>query len=189
MDQRAVFRPSSNFVYAGLAWFLLAGLLWADSVNATSERIAANVLLGTGLAYGVYLLFVRPRVVVFDDGIEIRNPVSSHTIGWQDVELIDSKYTMSVRVDGKTIHAWAAPAPGRYHARTVHPTEARHLRAKEGTTIPAGDSPRAHSGVATHIARLRYERFTGPGTITTSHRRNYVHATAPIAMLLASLLV
>lgn len=189
MDQPDVFRPRSSYVYAVLAWFMIGGLLWADSLNASSDRLAGNALLGVGLSYGVYLLFLRPRVRVFDDGIEIRNPVSSHRVGWQDVQDINSKYTMSVRVEGRTIHAWAAPAQGRYHSRTVHPSDARHLRVREGGTIPAGDLPRAHSGVATHLARLRYERFSGNGNITTEHRRNYVHATLPIALIAASLLL
>lgn len=146
-------------------------------------------MLGAGVAYGIYLLFIRPRVRVTDDGIEIRNPISDHVIGWQDVQAINSQYTMSVRVNGKNIHAWAAPAPGRYHSRTVHPSDARHLGAREGTSIPMGDSPRAHSGVATHLARLRYERFTGEGSMATAHRRNYVHATVPIALIAASFLV
>ena len=189
MTQPDVFRPASSFAYAGLVWVLLGGLLWADSVSASSEQIAGNVMLGGGLSYAVYLLFIRPRVRVFDDGIEIRNPISDHQIGWQDVQAIDSQYTMSVRVGGKNIHAWAAPAPGRYHARTVHPGEARHLRVAEGSTIPVGDSPRAHSGVATYLARLRYERFSGHGSVTTTHRRNVLHATIPFAMIAASFLV
>ena len=189
MTQPDVFRPASSFAYAGLVWVLLGGLLWADSVSASSEQIAGNVMLGGGLSYSVYLLFIRPRVRVFDEGIEIRNPISDHQIGWQDVQAIDSQYTMSVRVDGKNIHAWAAPAPGRYHARTVHPGDARHLRVAEGSTIPVGDSPRAHSGVAVHLARLRYERFSGDGSMTTTHRRNILHATIPVAMIAASFLV
>lgn len=187
MDQPDVFRPRSSYVYAVLAWFLLGGLLWADSLTADGARIASNILLGSGLAYGVYLLFIRPRVRVFEDGIEIRNPVSDHRIGWQDVQFIDSKFTMSVRVEDRTIHAWAAPAQGRYHSRTVHPSDAKHLRVREGSLIPAGDLPRAHSGVAAHLARIRFERFNGDHTMQTSHRRNYLHATVPVALIAAGL--
>lgn len=188
MNQPDVFRPRSSYVYAVMGWFLLGGLLWADSFQAAGERIASNLLLGSGLAYGIYLLFIRPRVRVFDDGIEIRNPVSDHRIGWQDVQSIDSKYTMSVRTNDRTIHAWAAPGQGRYHARTVHPSDAKHLRVREGSLIPAGDLPRAHSGVAAHLARLRFARFDGNGSMETMHRRNYLHATVPAALIAASLL-
>ena len=188
MNDMDEFRPRSGYVYAGVIWFLLGGLLWTES--ELSGPSASSVLLTLAVGYVSYLLFIRPRVRVYPAGIEIRNPISEHRIGWQDVEAIDSKYTMSVRVNGSPIHAWAAPAQGRYHTRNVHPADARHLRVPNGTFIPSGDSPRSHSGVATHLARQHYERFgSRTARIETTHRRHLLHAFAPALLLILGLVL
>lgn len=163
------FRARSSYVYAVGAWLLVAGLAWADTVDSQPRRILGTLLAAGVACYAAYLLFVHPRIRVHDDGVEIRNPMSDHEIGWQDVLSIDTRYTLSVLVGKRRIHAWAAPGQGRYHARTMHPSEVRHLRVSDGTMIHAGESPRAHSGVAGYLVRTRYDAFNGAGNLTTRH--------------------
>ncbi|MBU3716223.1 MAG: hypothetical protein FGM63_04195 [Candidatus Nanopelagicaceae bacterium] len=106
-----------------------------------------------------YLLFIRPKVTFYDEGIIITNPVHEYTISWGDIDSIEARYTMYLLVGKKKIHAWAAPAPGRYHARTVHPNELKGMSIPDLHNMRPGESPRTHSGVATHLARSRHERF------------------------------
>jgi hypothetical protein len=47
-----------------------------------------------------------------------------------------------------------------------------------GPIIRAGESPRTDSGVATHIARLKFGAYTGAHHIKRSFKRNKVGATA-----------
>lgn len=106
-----------------------------------------------------HLVFWRPRVILFDEGITIVNPFLTITVGWDLVDAIEAKYTMSILVADKTIHAWAAPAPSRYHSRSIHETELRGMRFNDQTMIRPGESPRSHSGVATFLARAKLANF------------------------------
>ena len=64
-----------------------------------------------------------------------------------------------IKNDGKEIFAWAAPAPGRYHARSVHPSEVRGMNVGAEGIIRPGESPRSDSGVAKHLVLTRLEKF------------------------------
>ena len=103
-------------------------------------------------------------MVFYDEGLVIINPLTRHVIGWQDVEEIETRYTMSIVTHDRKgkkgkIQAFAAPAPGRYHSRTIHQSEMRGLNLKESNVIRAGDSPRTNSGAAAAIARSRIDQF------------------------------
>lgn len=190
MTHPETFRAKSSYVYAAGAWLLLLGLGWAESVGRPASGVVGVVLVAGAVGYGAYLLFVHPRVTVFDEGIEIHNPMSDHRIGWQDVLALDTKYTLSVQTADAIVHAWAAPAQGRYHARTIHPEDMRHMRdARDGRTLPAGHSPRAHSGVAYHLASVRWDRFAGPGSVATVQQRHTVRLVGIGVAVLAGLVL
>ena len=113
-----------------------------------------------------YQIFIHPKVVFFDEGVEIVNPFTHYLIGWQDVEQIDTRYTMSIKTSGesvglKKIYAFAAPAPGRYHSRSIHQSELRGLNIQNTSSIQAGQSPNSHSGVASAIANQKIIAFRG----------------------------
>jgi hypothetical protein len=112
-----------------------------------------------GLVCLGYMIFIRPPVVVSDEGIEIHNAFTTHVVGWHDVIAIETRYSMSIMMEDRVVFAMAAPAPSRYHARTIHKTELKGLALPDYETLRAGDSPRTHSGVAAHMARLRWQRF------------------------------
>lgn len=120
---------------------------------------------GTFAAVLSYLILHRPKVELFDEGIRITNPFDQITVGWQRVESIDAKYTMSIQVGNKTIYAWAAPAPGRYHGRTIHSSEIRGMDIGIDGLIRPGDSPRTHSGAAAYLAIMRLKSFQSSGSI------------------------
>ena len=111
-----------------------------------------------------YLVLHRPQVELFDEGIRITNPLEQITVGWQDVESVDAKYTMSISVAGKTFYAWAAPAPGRHHRRTIHPSEIKGMDIGVDGLIRPGDSPRTHSGAAAYLAIMRLKSFRDSGS-------------------------
>lgn len=185
------FRPRSNLVLAGAIFFVAGGLgLSAFPLGTTQGRIVAATW--TALAcYATYLCFVRPRLVLADEGATIINPLRDITVGWDAVQAIDAQYTMSLVVGGKRIYAWAAPAPGRYHARSVHPAEIRGLRV-DATDVRVGESPRSDSGVATHLTRLRYDAFNARGTasgVETHVETKRAHAFALGGLALLSLIV
>lgn len=151
------FRPVSALI---MGWVLitffagfLAQTLFYDGVRAI---VITSVLCSAGI-FGAYLSFLKPNVVIFDEGIRIVNPTKEISASWDRVDEIETKYSMSIIVDQRTFYAWAAPAPGRRHSKRVHKSDF----APRGGDYPIrlGDSPRSDSGACAHIARLRRKEF------------------------------
>jgi hypothetical protein len=137
-----------------------------------------------------YLLFIHPKVEIFDEGVCITNPLQRITVGWQNVDAIEARYTMSISVNGKSIYAWAAPAPGRYHARTIHPSEVKGMDIGFDGQIRPGESPRSDSGQASYIAILRRKAFQEGALVgcESSVEVNYIGASVAIGSLAFALL-
>lgn len=140
---------------------------WVTATTSGFFR-AASVLVVVGIF--IYLIFQRPAIILSDECIRIINPLSEIAIGWQDIESIEARYTMSIETtDGDCIYAWAANAPGRYHSRKIHPSDIRGMNLPD--LFRAGESPRTDSGVATHLARLKLKQFHESATFTRSRVR------------------
>ena len=158
MTNAEVFRPRSSYLFAAV---MIVGsiLLTAQTIlYPNGEDLVASLLWAAAISLTSYWLFIHPKVVLFDEGITIRNPINEVTVGWGDIDEIDVQYTLNINVAGKKIHAWAAPAPGRYHSRTIHPSEFRGL-SLSGELLRPGESPRTDSGQAAQLARLRHQAF------------------------------
>jgi hypothetical protein len=154
-----LYRPRSVYASIAVTAFIVIGLV-AQSINHGTilERVDA-LLWGAFVLTGAYLLFYRPCVIYFDEGITIINPFKSQTLGWDIVESVEAQYTMGLQVKGKIIRAWAAPAPGRYHSRSLHPSEVKGMKIGYDGLIRPGESPRSDSGQASYLAKLRLEAF------------------------------
>ena len=157
------FRPKANWLFFGVAVVVALGLVFAVASEGDSQMTAAVAAYAMAFVSAVYLAYGRPKVTVFDEGILIVNPLVAVTIGWQDVEDIDTRFSLSVQYAGKRINAAAAPAPGRHHARTVHPNELKGVAIPMAEAMRPGDSPRSDSGVAAHLARSRWAAFQKGG--------------------------
>lgn len=173
MGNPETFRPTSGYVWAGIVGVIAVFMTAQTAAEGDGSGALLTGAWGVAVSFGAYLLFVRPKVVVFDEGITIVNPLVTETFGWQEVEAVEARYTMYVEAQGRIVHAWAAPAPGRYHSRTVHREDIRGTQLGRTPLMRAGESPRTHSGVATHLARQRQTAFTRrpPATRVTHVRR------------------
>ena len=123
-----------------------------------------------------WLCFVRPEILIFDEGITVVNPFITATVGWDAVDSIETKYAFTIETSGARVVAWAAPAPGRYHARNIHASELRGIDYDKDFGLRHGDSPRSQSGAAAHIARTRLSNFRktkNAESVERSGRLNY----------------
>ena len=155
------FRPGSALV---TGWILIAfciGFIGQSAFYGGINEIIVTTLICGSCCVGIYLGFLKPYVLIFDEGIKIVNLTKEITASWDRVDEIETKYSMSIIVDGATFHAWAAPAPGRSHTRRMHKTD-----LLPGGDIPRrlGDSSRSDSGVCAHVARLRRKEFINRGS-------------------------
>jgi hypothetical protein len=162
VNNREFFRPRGSVVTAAIAYALLAGMalqsIFSDGLSAALGVIAWCTLF----ALIIYIVLHRPSIEIFDEGIRIHNPVSTIIVGWQDVDVIEAKYTAFLQLrDGKKISIWCAQTPGRYHSRTIHPSEMKGIQL-DGFIRP-GESPRTDSGVATYLCRTRLAAFRANG--------------------------
>ena len=165
MNNPQIFRPKSGYIFAGMAFWIVATMLYLQIIDyGFNFGLIIASIWGALVCLIGYQIFIHPKVVFFDEGVEIVNPFTHHLIGWQDVEQIDTRYTMSIKTHGegvgtKQIYAFAAPAPGRYHSRTIHQSELRGLNIQSAGSIQSGQSPRSHSGVASAIANQKLVNF------------------------------
>lgn len=157
MNNPEKFRPTSALI---MGWILIAFFtgftIQAIFYAGIIEVLVTSLASGFG-AFVSYLWFLKPYVLIFDEGITIVNPTKEITVSWDRVEEIETKYSMSIVVNNKTFYAWAAPVPSRRHAKRIHKTDF----APRGADYPIrlGDSPGSDSGACAYISRLRRKNF------------------------------
>ena len=186
MTNPEVFRPKARFAIAAV--LMLQSILLAWQINSLGQERSAFLAVATFVAANtaIWLLFVRPKIEFFDEGLTIVNPFTAVTIPWSSVESINSQLAFSVRVGGKKISAWAAPAPSRQHSRTVHSSEFKGLGLEAGGAMRLSDSPRSDSGVASFMARHRLEEFQAneeAQAIAPAFKFNYLGASVMVLSL------
>jgi len=160
-----IFRPRSSVFAAFVAYIVIAVMVIQTFFTSDLHGCIVAAAWGTFATVLSYLILHRPKVELFDEGIRITNPFDQITVGWQRVESIDAKYTMSIQVGKKTIYAWAAPAPGRYHSRNIHPSDIKGMDIGIDGLIRPGDSPRTHSGAAAYLSIMRLKSFRDAGSV------------------------
>lgn len=160
MSNPEVFRTRSSYFYAGVVIFsaVMIALLniWEAGISNSIKAISWAAVV----SYAAYLIFIRPKIIFYDEGLLITNPFNEILVGWHEVDDIDNRFSLSVLVTGQRYHAWAAPAPSRYASRGIHPTELKGLSFENQKSIRAADSPRSLSGAAALLARRRYDQFS-----------------------------
>ena len=173
------FRPGSAIASGWVLILFFAGFI-VQSIFYGGNLVATAAICSAGII-GSYLLFLKPYVLIFDEGIKIVNPTKEITATWDLVEEIETKYSMSILVDGQTFYAWAAPAPSGRHSRRMHKTD-----LLPGTDAPrrVGDSLKSDSGVCAHIAKLRRKEFASAGTgefeVTSNYIVSYIFAACAL---------
>jgi hypothetical protein len=186
-----IFRPRSGYVLAGIVLILgiaLSASLW---VTDNFKSAVSGTLWAAAAIIAGYLVFVHPKVTIFDEGVKVTNPFLAVTLGWNLVDEIEVRYALTFVTASKQISAWAATAPGRYHGRTVHPSELKGYRLNDKTQIRPGESPRTSSGEAAQLCRLRLESFrvTNRTGIETAVKFNLVGASTLTALIAAALII
>lgn len=94
-----------------LALTLIA--IWLSEGYLNALISIPSVALVIALVASMYWI---PRVEVDDGGVRIINVFRTHYIAWNTIELIDTKYALTLVASGKKYSAWGAVAPGRHSA-------------------------------------------------------------------------
>jgi hypothetical protein len=108
------FRPRSNFAWAGTSYVLIA-LFAANSLWVVDDniQIMRDLVLCTILSFFVYIFWLRPKLVLRSDVIEIVNPLRTELIAYSDVLDLETKWSLAIiHTRGKS-RVWVAPASGK----------------------------------------------------------------------------
>jgi len=163
--------------------FLLQMIFFGDGQYFTGLCLIAS---SASLAW---MLFVHPCIHIYDEGITIVNPLITATIGWDAIDEIETRFALTIYSDKARVVAWAAPAPGRYHARTMHKSEFKGVDYDKDFGVRPGDSTRSHSGVAAHLARTRlahYRKHGGPSVKRSGTFNTALAAVVGVSLLLVA---
>lgn len=106
------------------SWWLIGfcaaigGFFGIDAIVRDRFDVGATVLVWVAaVCWGMYLVLVRPSVVVTLAGLELVNPFRRHTVPWSAVRTLSSRWQLRVELtDGRTLVAWGAPTSGRGRA-------------------------------------------------------------------------
>jgi hypothetical protein len=108
------FRPKSNFAWAGTAYLLIVlfamNSLWVVGDNL---QIARDLALCFILSVVVYLFWIKPKLVLRNDVIEIVNPFRTELIAYSDVLELETKWSLAIVHTRGTSRVWVAPASGK----------------------------------------------------------------------------
>lgn len=185
MTNLNTFRPRSALVLAILA--LAINVLFAVQVVFFGDGTwlaQAGVMATTATL--AWLLFIKPKVLIFDEGLTVINPFITATFGWAEVDEIETRFGLTIYSGEAKVVAWAAPAPGRYRRRTVHKVDVKGINYDRDFGLRPGDLPNSHSGAAAHIARTRRADFERTAAVASAKRSASVDKLG-IALLGASL--
>ena len=154
MTNSEKFRPGSAIASG---WILIAFFIGfiVQTVFYGGDIVVTVGICGAG-AFAAYLLFLKPYVLIFDEGIKIVNPTKEITATWDLVEEIETKYSMSIQIRGESYFAWAAPAPSGRHSRRMHQSD---LLPGADDPRRVGDSLKSDSGICAYMAKIRKKNF------------------------------
>lgn len=113
-----------------------------------SEPEAGQIgLVVVALLLGViFTYYVIPALELTDDRLLIINPLTRHEIGFGAIEMVDTRFALSVVGKFGKVSAWAAPAPGRLRHRSHSTEDFRTLGLKEGQNVRPSDLPSTITG-------------------------------------------
>jgi hypothetical protein len=160
MEFMITFTSRSGKIIAAVFILVFGGA--AATTAATSGLV--DGIRGIGitafLVTVVYAAFWRPRLIIRETGVNVRNIVTTHEIEWGAISRIDTKWGLTLFLDTKRINVWAAPAPSRYAAMFASRDQGQHL--PESTylagTVRPGDLVTSDSGGAAALVRRHWER-------------------------------
>jgi hypothetical protein len=160
MEDMTTFTSRSGKILAVVFILVFSGA--AASTAATSGLVDGlrGIAITAFLALAIYATFWRPRLIIRESGVNVRNVVATHEIEWGAITRIDTKWGLTLFLGTKRINVWAAPAPSRYAAMVASRDQGQHL--PESTylagTVRPGDLVTSDSGGAAALVRRHWER-------------------------------
>jgi hypothetical protein len=182
------YRPTFVRGLSVVTWVLLAVTEIAIAGESSADALRWLPVLAL-FAASVYVLFWRPAILVDDTGVTVVNLIRDVHIPWRRLEALDTRFSLTLHSEERTVAAWAAPAPGRSQALRQSRRDTAALAAM-GTALDHGlrssAAPNSDSGGAALMVRVRWEHALArppagdDGPVTTRI------AVLPVALLVVT---
>ncbi|WP_461476286.1 PH domain-containing protein [Microbacterium sp. HJ5] len=189
MPEPVTFRPRGSQI---LAWAAIGVCALGLVFIAVTEGVPALLLWSWPIvlvAWLAWIVYVRPYVRVNEAFIEVGNVFRTHRVPWSDVADVDSRYALTVTTTGgRSIRAWAAPAPSARQAMSTRREEVAAVPGDGDFRRPA-DAEGTPSGDAAAIVRrtlLQYRRSGAGDAVGGTVSMLNVAVIAVTAVLLAA---
>jgi hypothetical protein len=160
-----VFRPRSHLVLAGVS-FVLIVLFAANGFYTVTKPLqrALELALCIGLGGFTYAIWIRPKLVLGKDLIQVINPFRTERIAYEDVLDLETKWALVIVHRGGKTRVWVAPTSGkrRWIANTTFGWYGRGLPMATETdrgTESISESVHSLSGQAAYMIRERLKRL------------------------------
>jgi len=191
--QPASFRPAFGRVLTILIVAIAAASLAGFVVVGDLEGLLRYGAWFAVLAVLAVVLFWLPRIDVLEHGVVVRNPLSTWHVPWPAIQIVDTKYALTITTPLKRIEAWAAPASGRFTVFRLGPDDTRVSEsARVAGSIRPGDTLSSESGAAANHIRRHWELLRDDGLLDGalepgSLRRTWHIATIAVLTSLSAL--
>ena len=108
------FRPKSNFAWA-ITSFILIALFAVNSLWVVEDNleIIRDLIVCAILSFLVYCFWIKPKLVLRADAIEVVNPFRTELIAYSDVIDLETKWSLAIIHTRGTCKVWVAPASGK----------------------------------------------------------------------------
>ncbi|MEV2274232.1 PH domain-containing protein [Nocardiopsis sp. NPDC049922] len=125
-----------------LVWVVIAVLLLVDVLLRGEGRSAwvASAVLVASVA-GVYLVWLRPRVVSTERGLRMINPLRETFVPWSAVVWVDVTDVLRVHTPGGIVRSWPLRETKRARVRENLRRDSGLADAADDDSDPAGQRP------------------------------------------------
>jgi hypothetical protein len=159
------FRPRSNLVWASVS-FVLIMLFAVNSFTVATNLLQtiSELVLCFFLSALVYLLWLKPKLVLQEKVIQVVNPLGTELIPYQDVIELETKWALTIIHSRGRTRVWVAPTSGkrRWISNTTFGWSGTNMpltKSKEMGSENMSASLESFSGQAAYLIRERIKRI------------------------------
>jgi len=173
MSNAEKFRPVKSVLIAYLFYAFTSFL--AIQTLLSSEIIVSieTALWVTGSNILFYVVLHRPYMSLSPEGLKVVNPFDTWSIGWNQIEDLETRFVLKIITSEETIPVWVATGPTRSRRERLQRSDIRGLGFDGMDSISVGDSPKSDSGVAAYLIRQAIHKY---GTNTVNLLNEVTHA-------------
>jgi hypothetical protein len=101
-------------MWAGSSYILIAFFIinsfW---VTESFAQISFELFICVILICIVYLIWIKPKIVLKEDVVEVVNPFRTESIAYKNILALETKWSLSIKHTQGVTRVWVAPATGK----------------------------------------------------------------------------